>query len=162
MRPRRTLRLGAAVACAGVLLSGASGASGATTGPLVHRTQLGVLGDAGRFARQTGQRSTVRHSFIGWHQPQTIRKLLPLLRPVPMLAIKTGGIVTPLDIAQGRGDAFLIELNHAIADFHGVVYVRPMPEMNGHWNEYSAFNTDGSSRGPRYSTQAFRKAFARI
>ena len=37
-----------------------------------------------------------------------------------------------------------------------------MPEMNGHWNEYCAFNRDGSSRGPRYSTAAFREAFARI
>jgi len=40
--------------------------------------------------------------------------------------------------------------------------VRPMPEMNGHWNEYAAFNRDGSSRGAQYSTAAFRKAFARI
>ena len=30
-----------------------------------------------------------------------------------------------------------------------------MPEMNGAWNEYCAFNRDGSSRGPRYSTAAF-------
>jgi len=144
------------------LLWGAAGASGTTTAPIGKKVQLGVLGDPHRFARITGQRSTVLHSFIGWNQPQTIRKLLVLLRPVPMLAIKTGGIVTPLDIAQGRGDGVLLELNRAVADFHGLVYVRPMPEMNGHWNEYSAFNTDGSSRGPKYSTAAFRKAFARI
>ena len=36
-----------------------------------------------------------------------------------------------------------------------------MPEMNGHWNEYCAFDKDGSSRGPQFSTAAFRKAFAR-
>lgn len=132
-----------------------------TTTPLA-RPQLGVLGDAGRFARLTGQRSTVRHSFIGWHQPRTIRKLLHNLKPVPMLAIKTGGIVTPLDIAQGRGDGFLVELNSALAGFGALVYVRPMPEMNGHWNEYSAYNRDGSHRGRRYSTAAFKRAFARI
>jgi hypothetical protein len=121
-----------------------------------------VLGDAGRFARLTGQRSTVRHSFIGWHQPRTIRKLLHNLKPVPMLAIKTGGIVTPLDIAQGRGDGFLVELNSALAGFGALVYVRPLPEMNGHWNEYSAYNRDGSHRGRLFSTAALKRAFARI
>ena len=118
-------------------------------------TQLGVLGDARRFARITGQRSIVGHSFIGMHQPRTIGKLLERLRPVPMLAIKTGGIVSPLDIAEGRADAFLLELNRVVAAFGARVYVRPMPEMNGAWNEYCAFNRDGSSRGPRYSTAAF-------
>ena len=34
--------------------------------------------------------------------------------------------------------------------------------MNGHWNPYSAYNEDGTSRGPDHSTAAFRKAFARI
>jgi len=42
------------------------------------------------------------------------------------------------------------------------VYIRPMPEMNGHWNVYCAFSSDGTSRGPKYSTAAFRRAFARI
>jgi hypothetical protein len=37
-----------------------------------------------------------------------------------------------------------------------------MGEMNGHWNKYCAFNSDGSSRGPLYATDAFRDAFARI
>lgn len=138
-----------------------AGASAVSSAPAA-RTQLGVLGDAGRFQRLTGQRSTIAHSFIGWHQPRTIRKLLHVLRPVPMLAIKTGGVVTPLDIAQGRGDGFLVELNAGLAGYGARVYVRPMPEMNGHWNEYSAFDRDGSSRGPRYSTAAFRRAFARI
>ena len=140
----------------------AGGGAGAADSTAAARTQLGILGDAQRFGRLTGQRSSVRHSFIGWNQPQTIPKLLDQLRPVPMLAIKTGGIVSPLDIARGRGDAFLLELNRAVAEFGALVYVRPMPEMNAHWNEYSAFNRDGSSRGARYSTAAFRKAFARI
>jgi hypothetical protein len=75
---------------------------------------------------------------------------------------KTGGSVSPLDIAQGRGDAFLLTLNAALAGFGQRVYVRPLPEMNGHWNEYCAFDKNGSSRGARYSTAAFRRAFARI
>ena len=55
-----------------------------------------------------------------------------------MLATKTGGFVPTLDITQGRGDAFPLELNRAVAALGTVVYVRPMPEINGHWNEYSS------------------------
>ena len=40
------------------------------------RVQLGVLGSPVRFKQQTGQRSAIVHSFIGWHQPNTIPKLL--------------------------------------------------------------------------------------
>ena len=149
----------ASLACLLVLAWGAAGATGADQ---VSRTQLGVLGEPTRFAAQTGQRSAIRHSFIGWHQPNTLPKLLDRLKPLPMVAIKTGGVVTPLDIAQGKGDSFLLELNRVLAGFGQLVYVRPMPEMNGHWNEYCAFNRDGSSRGPRFSTAAFRGAFARI
>jgi hypothetical protein len=126
------------------------------------RVLLGVLGESTRFQALTGQHSDVKHSFIGWHQPNSIPKLLGRLAPLPMIAIKTGGVVSPLDIAQGRGDGFLLALNSALAGFGQRVYVRPMPEMNGHWNEYSAFNANGSSRGPRYSTAAFRRAFGRI
>lgn len=153
------MRTALAVAAAAVLCIAAGSTASATPQA---RTQLGVLGDAGRFERLTGQRSTVRHSFIGWHQPNTLPRLLESLRPVPMLAIKTGGVVTPLGIAQGQGDDFLLALNRALADFGERVYVRPLPEMNGHWNEYCAFNRDGSRRGPQYSTAAFRAAFARI
>jgi hypothetical protein len=135
---------------------------GAGAGGDAARVQLGILGHAERFQQLTGQRSTVEHVFAGWHQGAALPRILGQLRPVPMLAIKTGGVVTPLDIAQGRGDGFLFDLNHALAGFGDRVYVRPLPEMNGHWNEYCAFNRDGSSRGPRYSTAAFRKAFARI
>ena len=133
-------------------------ATGATD---ARRVQLGILGSTTRFTQLTGQRSIVRHVFAGWHQGAALPRILEGLRPVPMLAIKSGSI-SMADIAQGRGDAFLFELNRAVAGFGGLVYVRPLPEMNGHWNEYCAFNRDGSSRGPRYSTAAFRKAFARI
>ena len=133
-------------------------ATGATD---ARRVQLGILGSASRFTQLTGQRSTVRHVFAGWHQGAALPRILDQLRPIPMLAIKSGSI-SMIDIAQGRGDAFLLEVNRAVVGFDGLVYVRPLPEMNGHWNEYCAFNRDGSSRGPRYSTAAFRKAFARI
>jgi hypothetical protein len=128
----------------------------------VSRTQLGITGDPARFARLTGQRSTIRHNFLGWHQGNALPQILGSLRPIPMIAIKTGGAITPASIASGRGDAFLVQLNRAVADFGGLVYIRPLPEMNGHWNDYCAYNRDGSARGPQHSTAAFKKAFRRI
>jgi len=154
---RRTVLALVLLVCVALLAPNASGSPDARRGHL----QLGILGDAGRFSQLTGQRSSVRHVFASLYQAGAFPKILDQLRPVPMLALKTGG-ATPLDIAQGRTDTYLISLNGALASFGGLVYVRPMPEMNGHWNEYCAFNTDGSSRGPRFSTAAFRKAFARI
>ena len=137
-------------------------ATGAAEGRGAGRPALGVLGSGDRFQQQTGQRSTVRHVILSWSQGGAIPQLIAQMQPVPMLGINTGGTITPLGIAQGKGDAFLAQLNAAISDFGSLVYVRPLAEMNGHWNAYSAFNRDGTSRGPQNSTAAFRKAFARI
>jgi hypothetical protein len=69
--------------------------------------------------------------------------------------------ITPLGIAQGRGDSYLLSLNRKIADFGEPVYIRLMAEMNQTNNAYCAFNRDGSSRGPAHSTQAFKNAWRR-
>jgi len=42
------------------------------------------------------------------------------------------------------------------------ILVRPLAEMNGHWNAFCAFNKDGSPRRPDHSTAAYKRAFARI
>lgn len=132
-----------------------------------------MFGNADRFQQLTGQRSTVRHAIVGWDQGRTwgtpLPRLLKRLRPVPMLGFGTRKgwpnpreAITPAGIAAGKGDAFLIALNRAIRGFGGLVFLRPLAEMNAHWNVYAAFNANGSSRGPAYSTATFRKAFARI
>jgi hypothetical protein len=133
---------------------------------------LGVLGDPARFQAQTDQRSTIRHTIISWNQGvewgTRLPALLAQMRPVPMLGIGTSDwrskreVVTPLDIARGKGDAFLVALNGAIAEFGGLVYLRPLPEMNNHHRPFSAFDRSGRARGPSHSTRAFRNAFARI
>lgn len=124
------------------------------------RPLLGVHGGIDRFDQLTGQRSQVRHIFFGWGNTRFDQNF-PTGGPTPMIAMipKT---ISPLSIARGSGDDYLFALNDWLARRGGVAYVRPMPEMNGHWNEYSAFNRDGTSRGARHSTSAFRKAFARI
>ena len=97
----------APLALVAALLVVAAPAAAAPIGTARHTTQLGILGDPGRFLQLTaGQRSEVLHAFIGWDQPRTIPKPARAARPLPMLALKTGPSVTPLDIAQGRGDGF--------------------------------------------------------
>jgi len=89
------------------------------------------------------------------------------MRDEPMLGLSTGSegaaeTITPRQIALGAGDEFLLAINQAIAQWGKSVFVRPLAEMNGHWNAYSAFDKSGSARGPDHSTAEFRGAFARI
>jgi hypothetical protein len=132
-------------------------------------TSLGVYGDAGHFRNVTGQRSLTRHYFPAWGRgPRVIGPAFVEYGPVPMIAIQTKGFggtgeaITPLGIARGRGDDYLIELNEAAAAYGRKAYLRPLPEMNGHWNPYCAYNANGSKRGSAHSQAAFRDAFRRI
>ena len=145
---------------------------GATARPSVSRLYLGVAGDPGRLQVQTGQVSTIQHVFIGWDQGRRYATRLPVLLgrlgPIPMLHIGAGGplgkteAITPLAIAQGHGDAFLVALNQAIADYGGRVYLRLLSEMNHFSHFHSAFNASGSSRGRAYTPAVYRKMFARM
>ncbi|MEP6977116.1 MAG: glycosyl hydrolase [Thermoleophilia bacterium] len=88
--------------------------------------------------------------------------------PVPLIGITTDSkpprheAITPAGIAAGRGDAYLVAWNQAAADWGKLLYVRPMPEMDGYWTLYSAFTKAGKAKNAAHSTRAFRKAFARI
>jgi hypothetical protein len=164
---RRLLAVAAIAALAAVPL-----ASGTTAQPAVSKLYLGIAGDPSRFKNQTGQASTIKHVFIGWDQGRTYATRLPVLLrqlgPIPMLHIGTGGplgkfeVITPLQIAEGKGDAFLVALNQAIAEYGGLVYLRLLSEMNHFEHFHSAYNADGSSRGLRYSPPTYRKMFARM
>jgi hypothetical protein len=154
------------LACLGLLLLWL--ASGAAASP--SQLRLGVLGSPSRFDAQTGQRSTTRLIIAGWNQgtsAQYFTNLLASMLDEPMIGLSTGSeggpeFLSPAEIAQGRGDQLLVALNQAIAARSGRVFVRPLAEMNGHWNAYSAFDSNGSARGPDQSAEMFRKAFARI
>ena len=134
---------------------------------------LGVLGSQSRFAAQTGQHSQIGHVFLGWNQGYTwggrFARQFAEHAPIPMIAMTMSNgwphrreAITPGALAQGRGDAYLYALNQAIAQWGRLIYVRPFPEMNGHWNSYCAFTKSGRFKGSSHSTKAFRKAFARV
>src|SRR3954468_22267852 len=73
----------------------------------------------------------------------------------------TRELITPLGIARGEGDRYLLSLNRRIAEEGAPVYVRLLAEMNQANNGYSAFDRNGRSRGPSHSTKAFRAAWRR-
>jgi hypothetical protein len=132
--------------------------------------RLGVLGDPGRFKQQTGQKSSTRLIIVGWNQGNSaayFEQLFSTMLDEPMVGLSTGSegapeILSPGAIARGEGDQLLLALNAAIAQWHKTVFVRPLAEMNGHWNSYSAFSANGSARDANHSTSAFKDAFARI
>jgi len=148
-------------------------AAAASTSHGAHgKVLLGVLGDPDRFAHQTAQHSRFRLLIMSWAQggsPQYFASLFATMGEEPMLGISTGGgegggaeAITAGQIARGAGDSFLLALNQALAAWGKPIYVRPLAEMNGHWNAYCAFNRDGSPRDSNHSTTEFRRAFARI
>jgi len=131
-------------------------------------SETGFTRDYKSFARLTGTHSAVQQRFSHWGMPLTPalnRFHKTRTRGVLSLSTGPGGqpeVISPLAIAQGRGDKYMLLLNKEIAKSRQIVYIRLMAEMNGHWNAYSAFNPDGSSRGKSHSTKSFRKAWKRF
>ena len=123
-------------------VSAAQGGQDAVNKPL-----LGIAGQPDRFERQTGQDSQVRQLFLGWGQGSSwgspFAELFAGLKPIPMIHIGTDRgrarieVMTPAGIAAGRGDAYLVALNQAIAAYGGQVFVRVMAEMNNPRNLYA-------------------------
>jgi hypothetical protein len=132
------------------------------------QVHLGLAGDPGRFASVSGQTTEVRHVFVNFRQGPALAQLVARNGPVPMVALIPGAYgervtATPEGIAKGQNDTFLFQLNAAIAGYDGsLFYLRPFPEMNGHWESNCAYNSDGSLRPAYDSTAWSRKAFARI
>jgi hypothetical protein len=129
---------------------------------------LGVKGSSSRFESLTGQSSVIRHVFVGFDQGPALTRVVAGMKPVPLLALVPGSygsreVGTPESIALGKQDAFLFDVNAAVASFDGpLFYLRPFPEMNGHWESVCAYNANGTPRDAAHATRWTRKAFARI
>jgi hypothetical protein len=123
-------------------------------------------GDIGSFGTEVGKHPAVFQFFSSWNQPTRYMfdtTAAAHARLMIHISTMTGSReeITPKGIAMGAGDGYLLRLNDAIAASGQVVYVRLMAEMDGHWNAYCAYNADGGSRGPSYSTSMFRRAWQR-
>jgi hypothetical protein len=150
-----------------VLASALVFSSGAEASAQQRQIYLGLYGDARPFASVTGQQPEVNHVFVNFRQGHELAGIIAKAGPVPMVALLPGAYhtatATPEGIAKGKNDRFLFRLNGAIAAYPGsLFYLRPFPEMNGHWNVNCAYNADGSLRPSYDSTAWSRKALARI
>jgi hypothetical protein len=132
-----------------------------------------LLGVAGRaqtdaFATAHGRQPAVFQTFVMFGGPFEYGFAnAQRLGAAPMLHISTADgpdareVVTPRGIAQGEADDWLVAFQRRAADAGGPVYVRLMGEMNGHWNQYSAYGP-GGRRDAAHSTAWFRKAWKRV
>jgi hypothetical protein len=171
----------AGLAIAVVVLLAPATAHGNAFTPPGHRLFHGVTDtdharDFRVFARRVRAHPALMQSFFRWrrHLPNEIlhrwratfdRWDATRTRGVISLSTAPGGkpeVISPRQIALGRGDHYILQLNREIADSNQVVYIRLFPEMNGHWNPYCAYNTDGSFRGRSHSTASFRDAWRRF
>jgi hypothetical protein len=121
------------------------------------------------FNHRVGAHSALLESFGRWNGEHLGAGLhrwrVTHTRGVLSLSTAPGGQpeeISPRGIARGFGDRYILSVGRKIAKSGQVVYIRLFPEMNGYWNPYCAFNSDGSSRGPSHSTHAFRNAWKRI
>jgi hypothetical protein len=126
-------------------------------------------GPPGPFASEVGKHGAVYGEFVTWGQSihwafddaaaAHARLMLHISTTQGYGARQT---ITPQAIANGDGDAYLVSLSRLIASYRRPVYVRLFSEMDNANNAYSAFNLDGSSRGPAYSTAEFIAAWRRV
>jgi hypothetical protein len=120
------------------------------------------------FQRMVGKHPPVFEIYMTWNTPTGwLASPDPGFRSRLGLCISTAssyggpGVITPLQIAQGRSDRFLVALGRNLARSGRIVYVRLLGEMNGYWNAYAAFNADGSFRGAQNSPHAYVEAWRR-
>jgi hypothetical protein len=159
-----------AVLTAAVVLLAAPSAAAAPLLPPKKKVYTGVTGSTSvaHFAKQVGKRPSVFGFFHKWGGPTGyIYDAVERSGARLMLHISTQDgygtreVITPREIAQGKGDRYLIRTNREIAEWGRPTYVRFLAEMNQANNGYSAFNRDGSPRGPSHSTRAFIAAWRR-
>jgi hypothetical protein len=170
------------LACALAGLTGAADARGEVYGPPGDKIFHGGTGGYTErglvdFGHLSGRRPAVYQYFFtpNWKRPspRSIYWQAWLIkstarqgaRPILHLSTARGGhgvaVISPRQIARGRGDPYLVRLGRLIAASGQVVYVRLMAEMNNFNNPYCAVGASGAPRGGANSPAAFRQAWRR-
>lgn len=167
-------RCSAALVALLALAFSAAGASAAPYAPAPGKVLHSGAGGYGpgavdAFARQSGKRPAVFQYFVSWAAARDdLHFFRGLLRQTAaagsrtMLSVSTDDTgLTPAAIARGEGDRFLVELNRLLTAHSLPTYVRLLSEMNNGANPYSAYDLNGRSRGPAFSTPQFKRAWRR-
>lgn len=150
-----------------------SGSQAASLKPPGKKVFFGVTdtGDAKGFrdfARAAGKRPAVIQTFHPWGN--SLHKAMPRWKSVrarPMLHITTKSddgveLITPRQIAKGKGDDYLLRLNRTLHRQRIRTYIRPLGEPNRCLNLYAGVDCSGNVRGGSYAFKWYRSAFRRI
>lgn len=165
---RRWLALLAPALGSIVLALGAPSASASAFLPPERELFQGVAGQPiSSYEQLAGKHPAVYEIFSAWGEylPGIFQDAQNAhARLMIMISSESGTqeMITPQQIAQGDGDGWLIAMNRAMYDSGLVTYVRLMAEMDAYWNDYSAYNADGSYRGRAHSPAAYRNAWRRV
>jgi len=158
-----------------VLLALPAAASAASFLPPAEKVYWGGQGGYSQahirdFAQQSGKHPAVFNYFISWRSSESSFHWLSYRladaraqNTAAMLSVApedTG--LTPRDLAQGKGDAFLLGLNRLLAEHGRVVFLRPLSEMNNANNPYAPYDLSGRSRGPANAAGQLRNAWRRL
>ena len=125
-----------------------------------HHVMLGVIDpDPASFDRLTGYHHSLRLSFS--FASQKLLENDAAAGRTSVITLSPRG-QSSAAIARGSVDSKLVAQARIVNNFGGEVWIRPMPEMNGHWSPWCAVTAGGGSRGAAYSGKAFARAFRRI
>jgi len=157
----RGLRLIGLIASAGTLSFVSSQAQpAASVSQGAHRVMLGVIDpDPAAFDRLTGHHHSLHLSFS--FGSRELLEADAAAGRITVITLAPNGFSSAA-IANGAADSKLVEQARIANDFEGAVWIRPMPEMNGHWSPWCSVTASGRSRGAAYSAKAFVRAFRRI
>jgi hypothetical protein len=145
-------------------------AAGAAYTPPGNGVYAGLTGGTSieRYERMVGKHPAVFETYMTWNTPTawlSNRASGFLARLALHLSTAAGygqpGVISPLGIARGGSDRFLVALNRNLARSGRIVYVRIMAEMNGYWNPYAPFAASGAFRGAQNSPSAYVAAWRR-
>jgi hypothetical protein len=119
------------------------------------------------YTRTAAKHPAVYQEFVGWGQwLPSITSDARTIRARLMMMVSTSfgshNVISPQEIGTGDGDQWLVGLVQQIYASGNVTYLRLMAEMNNCNNAYAAYNCNGSSRGPQYSSAAFKQAWRRV
>jgi hypothetical protein len=165
----------AAALAALVLLAMPAAASAASFLPPAEKVYWGGQGGYSQahirdFAQQSGKHPAVFNYFISWRATESSFHWLSY-RLADARAQDTAAMLSvapedtglsPRDLAQGKGDAFLLGLNRLLAEHGRVVFLRPLSEMNNGNNSYAPYDLSGRSRGPANAVGQLKNAWRRL
>ncbi len=131
-------------------------------------TDTGEASDFRDFARSVGRHPAVIQTFHPWGN--SLHQAMPRWKSVrarPMLHITTRAddgteLITPRQIALGKGDDYLLRLNQSLDRKRIRAYIRPLGEPNRCLNAYAGVDCSGNLRGGSYAFKWYKQAFRRI